>query len=263
MLIVLWSTALQVNTCRQTMKPQINQPIVFYDKSCYFWLALYSSSWLNNIRELTDRFHVAMHLFSNRSQMVSKCGENKKRGTQATTRCVTDVLIAVFLSSVICYWTDPWKQDICLIILWCHGIIQHIIHMLVVFIQSCIVVVWVLQLQLVVQFYKIALLVYVTVNNYKLYFCLITACSNFGEDTKESCYVRIFSWARCFWNKRSIHAGRITDWFVVLFFIRVNLWALTICVIVSFWALTVQVIILLSVDYNQFLWWCFILFFCR
>lgn len=29
MLIVLWSTALQVNTCRQTMKPQINQPTVF------------------------------------------------------------------------------------------------------------------------------------------------------------------------------------------------------------------------------------------
>lgn len=117
-----------------------------------------------------------------------------------------------FMSSVICYGTDPWKQNICLIILWCHGIIQHIIHMLVVFLQSCIVVVWVLQLQLVVQFYKIALLVYVTVNNYKLYFCLITACSNFSEDTKESCNVRIFSWAWCFWNKRSIHAGRITDW---------------------------------------------------
>ena len=73
--------------------------------------------------------------------------------------------------------------------------------------------------------------------------CLITACSNFGEDTKESCYVRIFSWARCFWNKWSIHAGRIINWFVVLFFVRVNLWALTVCVIVSCWALTVQVII--------------------
>ena len=261
MIIVLWFTALQVSTCRQTMKPQINQPTAFYDKSCYFWLALYSFSWLNNIRELTDKFHVAMHLFSNRSQMVSKCGENKKRGTQATTRCVTEVLI-----TVLCHlWsvTEQTHGNKILIILWCHGIIQHIIHMLVVFIQSCIVVVWVLQLQLVVQFYKIALLVYVTVNNYKLYFCLITACSHFGEDTKESCYVRIFSWARCFWNKRSIHAGRITDWFVVLLFIRVNLWALTVCVIVSFWALTVQVIILLSVDHNQFLWWCFILSFCR
>ena len=27
---------------------------------------------------LTNRFHVAMRLFSNRSQMTSKCGKNKK-----------------------------------------------------------------------------------------------------------------------------------------------------------------------------------------
>ena len=27
---------------------------------------------------LTNRFQVAMHLFSNRSQMTSKCGKNKK-----------------------------------------------------------------------------------------------------------------------------------------------------------------------------------------
>ena len=29
-------------------------------------------------RELTDRFYVAMRLFSNRSQMTSKCGKNKE-----------------------------------------------------------------------------------------------------------------------------------------------------------------------------------------
>lgn len=28
--------ALQVSTCRQTMKPQTNQPTAFHDKSCYF-----------------------------------------------------------------------------------------------------------------------------------------------------------------------------------------------------------------------------------
>ena len=28
--------------------------------------------------ELTNRFHVAVRLFSNRSQMTSKCGENKE-----------------------------------------------------------------------------------------------------------------------------------------------------------------------------------------
>ena len=29
---------------------------------------------------LTNRFHVAMHLFSNRSQMISKCSKDKKKG---------------------------------------------------------------------------------------------------------------------------------------------------------------------------------------
>ena len=36
---------------------------------------------------LTNRFHVAVRLFSNRSQMTSKCGKDKKG-----TSCVTDVL---------------------------------------------------------------------------------------------------------------------------------------------------------------------------
>ena len=30
------------------------------------------------IKYLTNRFHVAVRLFSNRSQMTSKCGKNKK-----------------------------------------------------------------------------------------------------------------------------------------------------------------------------------------
>ena len=37
---------------------------------------------------LTNRFHVAVRLFSNRSQMTSKCGKNKK----VIAECVTDVL---------------------------------------------------------------------------------------------------------------------------------------------------------------------------
>ena len=32
---------------------------------------------------LTNRFQVAMHLFSNRSQMTSKCGKNKKVAHEA------------------------------------------------------------------------------------------------------------------------------------------------------------------------------------
>ena len=31
---------------------------------------------------LTNRFYVAVHLFSNRSQLMSKCGKNKKSSTR-------------------------------------------------------------------------------------------------------------------------------------------------------------------------------------
>ena len=42
---------------------------------------------------LINRFHVAVRLFSNRSQMTSKCGKNKKAAHKAIAECVTDVLI--------------------------------------------------------------------------------------------------------------------------------------------------------------------------
>ena len=41
---------------------------------------------------LTNRFHVAVRLFSNRSQMTSKCGKNKKVAHELIAECVTDVL---------------------------------------------------------------------------------------------------------------------------------------------------------------------------
>ena len=34
------------------------------------------------ILSLTNRFHVAVHLFSNRSQMTSKCGKNKEEANE-------------------------------------------------------------------------------------------------------------------------------------------------------------------------------------
>ena len=37
---------------------------------------------------LTNRFHVSVRLFSNRSQMTSKCGKNKKAAHEAITECV-------------------------------------------------------------------------------------------------------------------------------------------------------------------------------
>ena len=51
-----------------------------------------------------SRFHVAVRLFSNRSQMTSKCGENKK----VTHWCSYHILT----SSVIYYWTDARQHGI-------------------------------------------------------------------------------------------------------------------------------------------------------
>ena len=51
------------------------------------------SSWnATAVIYLTNRFHVAVRLFSNRSQMTSKCGKNKKVAHEAIAECVTDVL---------------------------------------------------------------------------------------------------------------------------------------------------------------------------
>ena len=44
------------------------------------------------IKELTNRFHIAVRLFSNKSQMTSKCGKNKKVAHETIAECVTDVL---------------------------------------------------------------------------------------------------------------------------------------------------------------------------
>ena len=53
-------------------------------------LFLYSKmSMIHASISLTNRFHVAVRLFSNRSQMTSKCGKNKKVAHEAS---VTDVL---------------------------------------------------------------------------------------------------------------------------------------------------------------------------
>ena len=42
---------------------------------------------------LTNRFHVAVRLFSNRSQMTSKCGKNKKVAHEAIAECVTSAYL--------------------------------------------------------------------------------------------------------------------------------------------------------------------------
>ena len=40
---------------------------------------------------LPYRFHIAVHLYSNRSQVMSKYGRNNNRGTGVACECVIDV----------------------------------------------------------------------------------------------------------------------------------------------------------------------------
>ena len=64
--------------------------------------------------KLTNRFHVAVRLFSDRSQMTSKCGKNKKGTQKHSTSRVIHVLATFWrpLTSVIYYWTDARQQGI-------------------------------------------------------------------------------------------------------------------------------------------------------
>jgi len=48
----------------------------------------------------TNRFHVAEHLFSNRSQKMSKCGKDKKVAHETIAECVTVVLTT--------FWGHLW-----------------------------------------------------------------------------------------------------------------------------------------------------------
>jgi len=53
-----------------------------------------------------------MHLSSNRSQMTSKSGKNKKVAHEAIAECVTDVQYHILTSSVIYYWKDARQHGI-------------------------------------------------------------------------------------------------------------------------------------------------------
>ena len=60
---------------------------------------------------LTNRSHVAVRLFSNRSQMTLKCGKNKKRHTRRS-RVYDWCSYHILTSSVIYYWirrTAAWN----------------------------------------------------------------------------------------------------------------------------------------------------------
>ena len=63
---------------------------------------------------LTNRFHVAVHVFSNRSQMMSKCGKNKKKWHTRHSKVCHWYFYHILTSSVTCYWKDTCQHGICL-----------------------------------------------------------------------------------------------------------------------------------------------------
>ena len=65
---------------------------------------------------LTNRLHVAVHLFSNRSQKMSKCGKNISDILLKLLPCVPLFCsYHILSSSVIYYWTDTWQHGIYLL----------------------------------------------------------------------------------------------------------------------------------------------------
>ena len=57
---------------------------------------LYSIVNVVRISSSTNKFHVAMRLCSNRSQMTSKCGKNKRGAHQVIAECVTQMFLPHF-----------------------------------------------------------------------------------------------------------------------------------------------------------------------
>ena len=72
--------------------------------------------YFNSILYKSNRFHVALHLFSNISQRTSKCGKNS--GTQGRCSC------HILTSSVIYYWNDAQQHKIDVLIKYCTFIID-------------------------------------------------------------------------------------------------------------------------------------------
>ena len=70
------------------------------------------------------RFHIAVRLFSNRSQITSKCGKNKSV-TRGDSRVCHWCCYHILTSSVIYYWTDARQHGIYLFYIITKQIITH------------------------------------------------------------------------------------------------------------------------------------------
>ena len=72
---------------------------------------IFNSQKTSILKLVTDRFHAAMCLFSNRSKMTPKCDKSKKRHKRCSWvchRCSYHFLSA----SLIYYYTDPQQHEI-------------------------------------------------------------------------------------------------------------------------------------------------------
>ena len=63
----------------------------------------------------TNRFHVALRLFSNRSQKKSKCGKKIRDTLRLRLTCHFFCSYQILMSSVIHYWTDARQHEIYLL----------------------------------------------------------------------------------------------------------------------------------------------------
>ena len=69
---------------------------------------------MEGVKGLTNRFHVAVLLFSNRSELVTKCGKNFKVAHKAAAGCVTNT--PPHFDIIFDYCTDLHQHRISLLI---------------------------------------------------------------------------------------------------------------------------------------------------
>ena len=74
-----------------------------------------TTGYFNSLLHQTNRFHVAVRLFSNRSQRTSKCGKNISDTLGCASSATFLFLPQIFKSSVIYYWTDARQHGIYLL----------------------------------------------------------------------------------------------------------------------------------------------------
>ena len=82
-LFVVHLNVLSYNNCPSIGRYLFLNPVRYKYIYIYIYIYLYIYIYIYIYIYLTNRFHVAMRLFSNRSQMTSKCGKNKKVAHEA------------------------------------------------------------------------------------------------------------------------------------------------------------------------------------